>query len=187
MAIEDVNGLNIVIASEDFLCQMGPVWTPNNPPVKLGFGQSLYSPSRAFRLTMQEGDGNIVLQYVETATLPYQSATKNWSNTSLPDLTSGGLGYPNWVTFWATYTQDKSANYLAMQYDGNLVVCHEDGTRLGQFNSGGFPYGDNTGTEGNISAFLRLQDDGNLVLTAQSGQVIWTSNTSAAESRGKNV
>jgi hypothetical protein len=150
------NGLNIVITpgDGDILCQMGPVWTPNDPPVILGIGHCLYSPSRAFRLNMQQGDGNLVLQYVQASNLP-----QNWPNRPLnpEDVT--------WITYWATYTQDKSANYLAMQYDGNLVVYHEDNTRLGSFSGGGVPGGDNTGTYGNISAFLRLQDDGNMFIT----------------------
>lgn len=74
-----------------------------------------------------------------------------------------------------------------MQYDGNFVIYHKDDTRLGQYSGGGLPLGDNTGTEGNISAFLRLQDDGNLVIRSQSGAVLWQSSTSVAESSGANA
>jgi hypothetical protein len=42
------------------------------------------------------------------------------------------------------------------QIEGDFVVYHADNTRVGQFNGGGRPFGDNAGAEGNISAFLRL-------------------------------
>ena len=111
-------GLNIAIQpGADILCQMGPVWTPSDPPVTLHVGQSLYSPGRAFRLTMQD-DGNAVLQYVETNNLPH-----GWPTTPLPPSSV------TWIPIWATYTENQSAAYLAMQWDGNFVVYHSDGTR----------------------------------------------------------
>ncbi len=71
MSTEDVKGLNIVIHPRDtdqqpqgpgnILSQMGPVFSPEpEKRVLLGLGDSLYSPGRAVRLTMQAAVGNTV-------------------------------------------------------------------------------------------------------------------------------
>jgi len=172
-----VAGLNIAPhfppQGKDILVQMGPV-APGDS-VTLNIGASLYSPSRAFRLRMQI-DGNAVLQYADTPSLP-----PGWPNKPL-DPDDGGV---TWITFWATKTPE-GTDHLAMQGDGNLVAQHEDNTRVGPFSGGGFPQGDNTRTGGNPGAFFRLQDDGNLVIRSQSGAVLWQSSTSVAESSGAN-
>jgi hypothetical protein len=170
---EQVFGLNITpnfrgsdyTQPGDILCQMGPV-VSGAPPATLRPGESLYSPARSFRLTMQPADGNLVLSYVETSNLP-----RIWPGSQLtPDQVT-------WLPVWAAGTQNKSASRLDMQDDGNLVVY--DGAGQAVWNSG---------TEGNPQAFFRLQDDGNLLIFAQGDQgVIWSSNTSAAEAPGANA
>ena len=141
----------------------GPVAGPHDPPVRLVIGTSLYSPARAFRLVLQ-GDGNAVLQYVETSNLP-----RGWPNKPLdPSNVS-------WVPVWATATENRGVSRMDMQYDGNLVL----------YNSSGPIWASNTA--GNEQAFLRLQDDGNLIIFNQAGKVIWASNTSTGEARGAFV
>jgi len=179
MSTENVNGLNIVIAPGDFLCQIGPVPADSGGggPYTLYAGSGLYSPARAIRLWGQS-DGNYVLQYVETSNLP-----RTWPNSPLDP------SEVTWVTFWATNTAYNEVgdlgpnNYLTLQDDGNFVV-YDLNKAVGDV-PGGAIWASNTA--GNPGAFLRLQDDGNLIITAQSGQVVWTSQTSVAESRGANV
>jgi len=109
-----------------------------------------------------QGDGNAVLQYVETSNLP-----RVWPNQPLdPSNVS-------WVPVWATGTNNKGVTHLDMQYDGNLVAYNASGKPIWASN-----------TNGNIQAFFRLQDDGNLFITNQQGKVIWASNTSAGEASG---
>jgi D-mannose binding lectin len=165
---EPVYGLNIVIIYAvndsnpgDILCQMGPVASPQAPPARLVPGTSLYSPARGFRLTLQ-GDGNAVLQYVQTSNLPH-----GWPNRQ---LASSDV---SWVPVWATGTNNKGVTHLDMQYDGNLVAYNASNQPVWASN-----------TNGNNQAFLRLQDDGNLVITNQQGNVVWASNTSAGEATG---
>jgi hypothetical protein len=172
-----VAGLNINVPNGSYLCQVGPV-TANVTIIDTGSpdlpNQGIYSPARAFRLIGQ-GDGNFVLQYVDTSTLPYTSPTQNWSNEV---LNANGAGV-NWVTYWATNTagneigESGPRNQLVMQADGNLVAYNIEGKPVFASN-----------TPGNAGAFLRLQDDGNLTLTIQGGQIPWASNTSVGESTG---
>ena len=109
---ENVYGLNIVLAPGDILCQMGP-------DSMLSLGTCLYSPGRAIRLEFQLNDGNAVLKYLETATLP-----RVWANAPL----SGNDPLLHWIPFWSPRTDNHSAETLIMQPDGNLVVYDGQGT-----------------------------------------------------------
>jgi hypothetical protein len=163
-------GLNIkpVFAPDgnDHLCQMGPIAKGESQILILGAG--LYSPSRAFRLYGQLSDGNYVLQYAQTASLP-----SNWPNVPTDPMKV------TWITYWATNTALTEIgdggpvnNVLYMQDDGNMVVYDR--------NRGTGPsaavFASNT-TKGGGS-FLRMEDNGNLTITAPDGSNAWSSDTS---------
>jgi hypothetical protein len=92
---ELVYGLNIQIpnprltpdAPGDALFQLGPIAIEAAPQV-LHPGESLYSPTRAFRLTFQSSDGNVVLQFADIAFVPGP-----WYNTQGLRITIANLGY----------------------------------------------------------------------------------------------
>jgi hypothetical protein len=176
-------GLNITVPANSYLCQMGPVPAGDySIAISQTNNQGLYSPARAIRLWGQ-GDGNFLLQYVETSNLP-----PSWPNSPLDP------SEVTWVTFWATNTAaseegGSANNVLVMQDDGNLVVYDLDIGPVGSPNAAIFASntGSSTTSDGYPGAFLRLQDDGNLLIFAQGGQVVWASNTSVGESTGANV
>jgi hypothetical protein len=125
----------------------------------LTVGHSWYSPSGAFRLTVQT-DENVVLQVVSDRSLP-----GGWQ--------SGGPLQPssaNWTPVWASNTRNLGPDKICMQFDGNLVTY--SGTALAPFHSD---------TSGNESAFLRVQDDGNMVIYNSNGAAIWSSHTAVPE------
>jgi hypothetical protein len=157
------DGLPVYTMQGDILSQMGPV-EPNQAPVPLREGESLYSPARTFRLTFQS-DGNVVLQVVNTARIP-----SNW-----PTTVKSAADVP-WIPIWASNTANKGATKLVFQDDGNMLVFGANNNILFQTKSGSHPQG-----------FLRMQDDGNLVIYEQGGQPVWASNTAAGEAPGANV
>jgi hypothetical protein len=120
-------------------------------------GNSLYSPSGAFRLCLQT-DGNAVVQCVQDSTLP-----RKWETGQALD--------PNAITWekpmWASGTNDQGVTNLDMQVDGNLVL----------YNATGVPW--NSVTENNPGAYLRMQDDGNLVIYGADGTALWSTKTFA--------
>jgi hypothetical protein len=148
----------------DILCQMGPVAT-NAPPVPLRAGESIYSPARAFRLTFQATDGNVVLQVVNTARLPGA-----WPTTPLGDADV------LWTPIWSSNTANQGAKQLVFQDDGNMLILDGNNNILFQTHTGSNP-----------QAFFRIQDDGNLVIIQQGGAVLWASKTSAGEAPGANA
>jgi hypothetical protein len=119
----------------------------------LGFGDFLYSATRAFRIGLQN-DGNLILWTIDDATLPQ-------------DITQGQYTRALW---WAN-TQGSNAHSWVMQADGNFVVYD------GENATGNAVW--NAATQGNPNAFLRCQDDGNLVIYASNGAAIWNTNTYA--------
>jgi hypothetical protein len=169
-------GLNITLGPNDFLAQLNPnqfLFASINPPNPPNPG-SLYAPSRAFRL-LGQGDGNFVLQCLDTSNLPGGWPTSPLSPSQVP-----------WVTYWATGTNDKSAGWMIMQGDGNLVVYNLNipaGTPNPPASDAIFA----SNTPGNPGSILRMQDDGNLVVYNQAGIATWASNTSVRESGGSNV
>jgi hypothetical protein len=177
-------GLNIVIPNPrpsdytqwgDLLSQMGPVPALTEIPVILHPGESIYSPSRAFRLTFQKTDGNIVLQVVNAAKVPSNWPTTPYSADTVP-----------WTPIWAANTANMGGNQLAFGGDGNLVLWAPNGDGTSHVVQGpGIPFP--TNTAGYDQAFFRIQDDGNLVIYAQGGRAVWASNTSAGEAPGANA
>ncbi len=156
--------LNIELSQGDFQADMAP--TPSSPhispggqpAVMLGIGNSLYSPSGAFRFALQT-DGNAVVQCVNDATLP-----RKW--------TQGQPLNPATEVQWnqplaSTQTHDVGVFEVDMQADGNLVAYAGAGPAF------------QSNTSGNPGAFLRMQDDGNLVIYNTSGIAIWNTGTNA--------
>jgi hypothetical protein len=69
---------------------------------------------------------------------------------------------------WATATENKSANHLILQDDGNLVIYKGDNKAL---------WDTGTWKSGKKADRLVMQDDGNLVAYASSGAAVWATNT----------
>jgi hypothetical protein len=158
--------LNVELIQGDILSDMVP--KPNStyispggqPSIKLGIGNSLYSPGGAFRFTLQS-DGNAVVQCVVDSTLP--------SNWRLGQALNASTDL-QWLPITSTQTHDKGVVEVDMQADGNLVA----------YNGSGPAFQSNTAN--NPGAFLRMQDDGNLVIYGSAGGVLWSTGTNA---RGK--
>jgi hypothetical protein len=136
------------------------------PSIRLGLGNSWYSPTGAFRLTLQASDGNVVLQALDDSTLPY-----GWWQQG-QQLSPAAL---TWVPIWATGTNNKSVTEADMQVDGNFVVYSGPTAVFA------------TNTNGCQNAFLRIQDDGNAVIYFNWPNIgvlpVWASGTNAG---GKN-
>ena len=161
--------INIALSNGDLQGDMVPVGvpSPNGPPVSqtgiggkpsviLNAGNSLYSPSGAFRLTFSI-PGGAVIQAVNDDTLPGQ-----W--------VSGAPVTPDWVTLWtAGNTAGQAITEIDMQADGNFVVY-----------AGTTPIFNSQTDQNNLNsgAFIRMQDDGDLVLFL-NGQPIWNTGTNA--------
>ena len=95
----------------DWITQLGPVPGPDAVGVYITPNHALYSPGRTFRLVLQQTDGNLVLQCVDTGSLP-----PGWADTALtPDQV-------NWDPIWSPNIQNQDVLYVVMQYDGNLVA-----------------------------------------------------------------
>ena len=71
------------------------------------------------------------------------------------------------AAMWSTGTVGKPVAHALMQTDGNFVLYNADNS----------VWYWNAGTFGNPGASLQLQDDGNLVIRAQTGIVLWQTNT----------
>jgi hypothetical protein len=127
------------------------------PGQSLGAGDSLYSATRAFRLTLQGSYGQLALEVLDDRTLPRDSLDGQYTVMlqlpELSDISSGEFAHAD------------------MQEDGNFVLYEEGGTANAMWDSQTF---------GNPGAFLRCQDDGNLVVYEATGSIpLWASNTQA--------
>jgi hypothetical protein len=120
-------------------------------------GDHLFSATRAFRVSLQAEDGNLVLSVLDDATLPRDSIEGKY----VP-IWEAGVGNTNTEQFSAV-----------IQTDGNFVLT---GLIPGPH---GFGPIFATGTQGHPGAFLRCQDDGNVVLRAPDGGFLWHTNTFA--------
>jgi hypothetical protein len=131
-------------------------------------GSSWYSPGNAFRLTLQETDGNLVLQQVD--------------GSSFESSYTGGLGSPlnpntqmRWVPVWSPFIQGKGVTEVDFQEDGNLVAY------------AGSQAVWSTGTNGIERPTLYMQDDGNLVIYTTGPTAKFATRTSALEAPGHNT
>ena len=124
----------------------------------LNWGDNLYSATRAFRLTLQKNDGNLVLYTLNDNALPFGG-----------DVNVNDPNFANWSTVpvWQSGMANTGVHHCDMQNDGNFVMKKADGTPVRAFGGAG------------ATAFLRCQDDGNVVLYTLDGHVRWSSGTSA--------
>jgi hypothetical protein len=157
--------LNLKLSPNDIRGDMVPSSTSPSgkggvQSVILKKGISLYSPSGAFRFTLQ-ADGNPVIEVVNDAVLP-----RAWQSGQPLELDT----IP-WTVIWNNNTNDQGISEVDMQWDGNLVAYN--GT--GPDRNGTLP----SNTNGNQGAFLRMQDDGNLVIYSSDGAALWASDTNA--------
>lgn len=88
-------------------------------------GQDLVSPSRTYRLTMQN-DGNLVL-YQGSKSLWSTGTTGNGSHASMQSDGNLVLRSASGAALWATGTEQHHGADLALHDDGNLIVW--DGAR----------------------------------------------------------
>ena len=79
-------------------------------------GSSWYSPSNAYRLTLQASDGNLVLQVINDSEGFISQTTGGWFG---PPLNPNGA---NWVPVWSPFIQGKGVTEVDFQEDGNLVA-----------------------------------------------------------------
>ncbi|HTT82679.1 MAG TPA: hypothetical protein VMF67_04290 [Rhizomicrobium sp.] len=139
--------------------QDSPKSPDGSPSIRLGPAQSWYSPSGAFRLTMQASDGNVVLQVIDDAKLPPgQQRGESFAASSVP-----------WMPMWATHTANGGATEADMQIDGNFVVY-----------AGNKPIF-STQIPHSPSSLLRVQDDGNLVIYNAAGSPVFATGTNVTE------
>jgi hypothetical protein len=130
-------------------------------------GGSWYSPGGAFRLTLQETDGNLVLQVIDD------------SSFILEAVGQGPALNPNtqvrWVPVWSPFIQGKGVTEVDFQIDGNLVAYAGSHAVW------------STGSSGNENSVLEVQDDGNLVIYKTGMVKSFETRTSVLETPGKNA
>ena len=131
---------------------------------RLTAGESLFSLTGGFRLTMQD-DGNLVLYAIDDMKLPLDIARVL---SGAPDVLKL-YAAPIWSTGTHVAKAGKSkGRFCTMESDGNLVVYDHDANIVFE-----------TGTHRNPGSFLRLQGDGNLVVYTSDLKPVWSSNTAA--------
>lgn len=126
-------------------------------PNHLDNGDNLFSATKAFRLTLT--NGNLVLAALDDRTIPRDSI-------------EGGRYNPFWDAGVALADTVVPTAHADMQQDGNFVIY------ASFIPEGEQPVWD-TRSNGNPGAFLRCQDDGNLVVYASDGRALWASSTNA--------
>jgi hypothetical protein len=137
----------------------------NSSPV-LRVGDFLYSPTRAFRLGLQD-DGNLVQYAIDDS----DPAIVRYSDyRSIFEELLSAIPYTRAI--WATGTDGSNARSWIFQDDGNLVVYADE-------NAQGEPvWASGSQNRGGVS--LVCQDDGNLVIySSDPGVAVWSSNTYA--------
>ena len=117
---------------------------------RLHSGDSLFSATRAFKLSMQD-DGNLVLYVITDQDLPRDITQATYDRA-----------------LWSSETVGQGGTHCDMQDDGNCVLYTDASRALW-----------NSGTEGHPGAFLRCQSDGNLVWYTLDGVVIASTGTDA--------
>jgi hypothetical protein len=144
---------------------------PSDPEIPrfsayLGLGNSWYSYTGAFRLTLQALDGNLVLQSLFLDRNVYGNITLANDPTINPNSL---LGSSKWLPIWNAGIQGKGAKEVDMQQDGNLVAYTGSAP--------GSPSVWNSATEHHMNAVLVVQDDGNLVIYDTLGTPLWSTQT----------
>jgi hypothetical protein len=136
----------------------------NSSPV-LHVGDFLYSPTRAFRLGLQD-DGNLVLYCIDD----FDPAIVRYSDARpiFEQILEGAL-YGRAI--WASDTNGSGALSWIFQDDGNLVLYSDLDGQSGPVWA--------TGSQNMGGTSLICQDDGNLVIYDGENAVVWSSNTYA--------
>ena len=120
------------------------------------------STSYSQYLAVQD-DGNMVVYRSSVPVFATSTATSVYTNsTSGPAVWKSGITLSSGQSF----TSGNSANVLAMQGDGNLVLLRQG---VAQWSSG---------TYSHPGAFAVMQTDGNLVVYSSTGVPLWNSGTS---------
>ncbi len=174
--------------------------------VVLASGQTLYSPSSTYHLTMQATDGNLVV-YSSSGTANWASNTGGHPGAYAMMRPNGTLGVysPQGMLMWVTDNFEGPCATLDMQDDGNLVIYDTTGTgRWGSLNASLSSTGDRmlsnptslvTGeqlvsADGRFS--LQLQNSGALVILgppavgSTAPTVLWTAPAAPAGSPAAN-
>jgi RHS repeat-associated protein len=153
-------------------------------------GQTMWSPTRQYRVTMQT-DGNLVI-YTAGGSPVWGSGTNPHSGLMLTLQNSGELGiHDNYGTVkWTSYTSPSSEDTLTLQDDGDLVLKEGTGTLL--WSSSGAPLPD-LGSSLSAGSTVHdnqtmwsptrqyratMQTDGNFVVYTAGGSPVWASGTS---------
>jgi hypothetical protein len=134
---------------------------------RFNLGDNLFSSTKAFRFTLQKGDGNLVL-----------SVLNDDSSGQFIPIWQAGLSQPSGLS--PSEFPASAQPYCVMQSDGNFVYYTPPNQPGGPKKLTAVW---STGTNGNGNAFLRCQDDGNLVLIssmpANINKRLWATNTFA--------
>ncbi len=137
-------------------------------------GNSWYSPANSYRLTLQQSDGNLILEVVDDQSIGILPLIGGAGPALDPNAPNGAA----WRAVWSAKTNGKGVDQVAFQIDGNLVAYA--GAKA-VFASG------TSGHSGTDHPTLAVQDDGNLVIYTEGPRAIWATNTSSMESRGFNA
>jgi hypothetical protein len=177
LRLNDEGQLTVASAS-DAVLWAGPAELV--PDSKLALGQTLRSPTSAFRLTLQN-DGNLV-EYDAVNTVVWATNTSTGSRMSMQS--DGNLVlYDNADDpLWASNTSGRPGAYLTLLDTGQLIVNSASGVPLWVGPGALLP--DSTLASGQTLASptgkyqLTMQSDGNLVLHHGATEV-WSSGTSS--------
>jgi predicted heme/steroid binding protein len=177
VVLADTGQLSVVSSSGT------PLWAGPGELVggrALGPGESLYSPSRNYRLTMQ-GDGNLVLYDASNAPIWATGTNPSGAVAAMqPDgdfVVYDGSNQP----LWAANTNGHTGAYLSLLDSGQLAINAVGGTPLWSGpgalveNHTLYPFQSITSPSGLYR--LTMQDDGNLVEYNNSGTALWATNT----------
>ncbi len=107
---------------------------------QLGLNQYLSSSNGTYRLYLQ-GDGNVVLRNMQTASALWSSSTANKGGVRLVLQSNGNLvlySSSNAVV-WSSASDGKGANYLIVQNDGNAALVNSGGSAVWASNTGTVP------------------------------------------------
>ncbi len=124
---------------------------------QLSLDQYITSSNGTYRFYLQ-GDGNLVLRNMQTASTVWAANTQNKGAVRLTMQSDGNLVLysASNAAVWSSGTNGKGASYLIMQNDGNLVLASSTGATVWATNTGT----PSTGTGGTKIAFVGDTDSG---------------------------